>query len=108
MERIWRSVPDARDGQIADLQAEVERLREICDDLYSDKERWYHMCELHTTNLRLLKALLAEARDVIRDEVEDNYPWKDKYPSHMRRYAMDMDIVRRIDAALAKKETNHG
>jgi len=51
-----------------------------------------------------LTALLAEARDVIRDEVEENYPWKDKYPSHMRRYAMDMDIVNRIDAALAGKE----
>jgi hypothetical protein len=51
-----------------------------------------------------MEALLSEARDVIRDEVEDNYPWKDKYPMHMLRYKADMDIVRRIDAALAGKE----
>jgi mevalonate kinase len=51
--------------------AEIERLQEKCDELYSDKERWYRMCELHTTNLQSLKELLAEARDDLRElEVE--------------------------------------
>ena len=48
-----------------------------------------------------LKALLSEARDFIRDEVEENYPWRHKYPRHQIRYELDMDIVHRIDAAIA-------
>lgn len=60
----------------------------------------YRQNKKQRAEIERLQALLSEARDVIRDEVEDNYPWKDKYPMHMLRYKADMDIVRRIDAAL--------
>ena len=51
-----------------------------------------------------LKALLSEAREDIRDQVENSYPWRHKYPRDQRRYEVDMDIVKRIDAALENKD----
>ena len=51
-----------------------------------------------------LKALLAEVRDDIHDEVANRYPSKKVYAPDMRRYEQDMDIVHRIDAALAGKD----
>lgn len=39
-----------------ELEAEIERLREKCDELGSDKERWYRMAELHCSTIVQLKA----------------------------------------------------
>lgn len=43
------------------LHAENERLQERCDELGSDKERWYRMAELHCTTIDQLKDAMRKA-----------------------------------------------
>lgn len=43
------------------LRQENERLREKCDELGSDKERWYRMAELHCSTIDRLKTSMREA-----------------------------------------------
>ena len=49
-----------------------------------------------------LRALLAEARDDIREEVETRYPFRDTYPEEQRRYERDMAIVHRMRDTLGE------
>ena len=52
-----------------------------------------------------LRALLSEARDDIRCDIENRYPPEMRhYPSEMRRYKREMDFVYRIEEVL---ENNH-
>ena len=69
----------------------VGRARQAADRIEADAKK-----------IERLRELLSEARDDIRDDVANRYPCKDACPSDMRRYKRDMDIVHRIDAALAE------
>jgi hypothetical protein len=62
----------------------------------------HHACDCREAYFQRLKELLAEARDDIRAEVENRYPWKNEYEPDMLRYKRDMDIVYRINNALAE------
>lgn len=50
-----------------------------------------------------MAALLDEARAVLRAYIESAYPsdFREKYASMQRQYDRDMDLCRRIDAAIA-------
>ena len=51
-----------------------------------------------------LRALLSEARDDIRCDIENRYPPEMRhYPSEMRRYKREMDFVYRIEEVLENK-----
>ena len=53
-----------------------------------------------------LQRLLTEARADIFEEIQSRYPLHSReMPTNMRRYQRDMDIVRRIDAALAENKS---
>jgi hypothetical protein len=47
-----------------------------------------------------LAALLLESRDDITEWIDVAHPHREKYPHIMRDFENDMEIVRRIDAAL--------
>ena len=51
-----------------------------------------------------LRDLLKEARDGLQYETENNHPDRRWFAPDMRGYEQDMDIVQRIDAALAGRE----
>ena len=99
---------DVEDKAIAAaVEAEIERLREDAE-AGNDWERQLLGCDKELTGayseIERLEEMLKEAREDIHDDVANRYPEKDKYPAEMRRYERDMDIVWRIDAALAGKE----
>ena len=84
---------------MAQAAAEIERLRQRRTEI--DNEAYEY-----AEQIKRLRALLAEARDDIRCEVENRYPLESRhYPAEMRRYQSEMDLVHRIEAALATDPT---
>ena len=80
---------------MAQAAAEIERLRQRQTEI--DNEAYEY-----AEQIERLRELLTEARDDIRESVENEYPPDlRRYPAEMRRYQAGMDIVHRIDAALA-------
>lgn len=58
-----------------------------------------------------LRALLAECANEMEDDLNAAYPHRDQYRDQMRRWERDMDIVRRVRAAISPtpaEETPHG
>jgi hypothetical protein len=59
--RLLREQHAAPSEDIEALRLENERLREKCDELDFDKERWYRMAELHCSTIDRLKTSMREA-----------------------------------------------
>ena len=96
----WRSerITESADAiETAMREKETWLSPECYEELMRERQETLH-------EMSRLKEMLKEAREDIHDDVANRYPEKDKYPAEMRRYERDMDIVWRIDAALAGKE----
>ena len=111
---------DAIEAAMREKDAEVEAAREwLRGHAEIEKAKSAEIDQWRTTGQNLLeqmldetkqnerlRTLLAEARDDIRESVENEYPPDlRRYPSEMRRYQAGMDIVHRIEAALATDPT---
>jgi hypothetical protein len=91
------------------LKAEIERLTCERDAQAEDATRHFDRAngvaienKALRAELKKLRALLSEARDDIRCEVENHYPPEfRRHSAVMRRYQRDMDLVHRIESALA-------
>ncbi len=57
-----------------------------------------------------MRGLLKEARDDIAEYVNADYPeeYRAQYPDMARRYTRDMELCRRIDAALTTENQTNG
>jgi len=107
---------DLAESAMRERDAEIERLKAD-----RDHERWLREQaeyvteatrdqreELREETERLLD-LLSEAADDLTDFINAEYPpAKRVYPSDRRRYDSDMEIVRKILAALAKEDKPNG
>lgn len=82
------------------LEEEQDKVERLQDRLREQITERPVLLGKRDAEIERLKALLAEARDDIHDEVINRYPFRDLYPGEMRRYERDMDIVHRIDKAL--------
>ena len=77
---------------------------ECYEELMRERQETLHEMAKLRRDIERLQTLLREARDDIREDVSNRYPWKDQYPQDMLRYERDMDIVLRINAALAGED----
>ena len=94
-ERITESA-DAIEAAMREKDAEIEQWRTTSQNLLEQM-----LDEMKQNGM--LRALLAEARDDIRESVENEYPPDlRRYPAEMRRYQAGMDIVHRITDALGE------
>ena len=106
MEYKWDVPPHARDWEIARLQKDAERLQKEIEQWRTTGQNLLEQMLDETKQNERLRTLLAEARDDIRESVENEYPPDlRRYPAEMRRYQAGMDIVHRIEAALATDPT---
>jgi hypothetical protein len=84
-----RNLMEEASDRIAALEAAVTQCRTLSAMLKPQADR-----------IAELDALLYEARHDLAAFIENAHPHREKYPHIMKDFENDMEIVRRIDAAL--------
>ena len=91
-------------GDLAKRDAEIERLNNFVSGMKGIANTQAEIIAEQNEEKERLRDLLREARDGLQYETENNYPNRRWFAPDMRGYEQDMDLVHRIDAALAEKE----
>lgn len=84
------------------MSAVAHALLKERDEVYAQRDLMIRANELLEQEIEKLTALLKEARQDLEVYVTNEYP-KDQHPYYERQWNRDMELCRRIDAALTSE-----